>query len=214
MINQFFCIVVTTVTLIVAFWLKKYYEVDFLQSLRISAFAVVSISTGSGFSTYDFSVWGSFTTLLFLFLMLIGGCSGSSSCGLKIFRVQILIKSAVTLIKKIIQPRGVFIPTYNDREISEDVLNSVTGYFFLYIFIFATLSLILAFDGQGIITSLSGAAATLANVGPGLNETIGPSGNYSSISDFTKIFLCLGMLVGRLELFPILILLSPQLWKR
>jgi len=211
---QFFCIVVTTVTLIVAFWLKKYYEVDFLQSLRISAFAVVSISTGSGFSTYDFSVWGSFTTLLFLFLMLIGGCSGSSSCGLKIFRVQILIKSAVTLIKKIIQPRGVFIPTYNDREISEDVLNSVTGYFFLYIFIFATLSLILAFDGQGIITSLSGAAATLANVGPGLNETIGPSGNYSSISDFTKIFLCLGMLVGRLELFPILILLSPQLWKR
>ncbi|MAI76456.1 MAG: hypothetical protein CBC25_04575 [Pelagibacteraceae bacterium TMED65] len=211
---QFFCIIVTTVTFVVALWLKRYYEVDFLQSLRISTFAVVSISTGSGFSTYDFSVWGSFTTLLFLFLMLIGGCSGSSSCGLKIFRVQILIKSAVTLIKKIIQPRGVFIPTYNDREISEDVLNSVTGYFFLYVFIFGTLSLILAFDGQGIVTSLSGAAATLANVGPGLNETIGPSGNYSSISDFTKIFLCFGMLVGRLELFPILILLSPQLWKR
>ena len=146
--------------------------------------------------------------------MLIGGCSGSSSCGLKIFRVQILVKSASTLIKKIIQPRGVFISTYNDREISEDVLNSVTGYFFLYIFVFATLSLILAFDGQEIVTSLSGAAATLANVGPGLNETIGPSGNYSSISNFTKIFLCLGMLVGRLELFPILILLSPQLWKR
>ena len=130
---QFFCIVITTVTLIVAFWLKRYYEVDFLQSLRISAFAVVSISTGSGFSTYDFSVWGTFTTLLFLFLMLIGGCSGSSSCGLKIFRVQILVKSASTLIKRIIQPRGVFISTYNDREISEDVLNSVTGYFFLYI---------------------------------------------------------------------------------
>jgi trk system potassium uptake protein TrkH len=211
---QFFLILISFVTIIVAFWLKRYYEVDFFQSLRISTFAVVSISTGSGFSTYDFSVWGSFTTLLFLFLMLIGGCSGSSSCGLKVFRIQILIKSSLNLIKKIIQPRGVFIPTYNQREISEDVLTSVTGYFFLYIFIFAILSLILAFDGQEILTSLSGAAATLANVGPGLNESIGPSGNYSSISDFTKVFLCFGMLVGRLELFPILILLSPQLWKR
>jgi len=211
---QFFLVLILTVTIIVSFWLKKYYEVDFLQSLRISAFAVVSISTGSGFSTYDFSVWGSFTTLLFLFLMLIGGCSGSSSCGLKIFRIQILFKSAFTIIKKIIQPRGVFLPTYNSREISDDVLTSVTGYFFLYIFMFALLSLVLAFDGQEILTSLSGAAATLANVGPGLNESIGPSGNYSSISDFTKIFLCIGMLIGRLELFPILILLSPQLWKR
>ncbi len=211
---QFLLILISFVTIIVAFWLKRYYEVDFIQSLRISAFAVVSISTGSGFSTYDFSIWGSFTTLLFLFLMLIGGCSGSSSCGLKIFRVQILLKSSLTLIKKIIQPRGVFIPTYNNSEISEDILTSVTGYFFLYIFIFATLSLILAFDGQEILTSLSGAAATLANVGPGLNEMIGPSGNYSSISNFTKLFLCFGMLVGRLELFPILILLSPQLWRR
>ena len=211
---QFFLVLISLITITVAFWLKRYYEVDFFQSLRISAFAVVSISTGSGFSTYDFSVWGSFTTLLFLFLMLIGGCSGSSSCGLKIFRVQILIKSSLNIIKRIIQPRGVFIPTYNQREISEDILTSVTGYFFLYIFIFAILSLILAFDGQEILTSLSGAAATLANVGPGLNESIGPSGNYSSISDFTKIFLCLGMLIGRLELFPILILLSPQLWKR
>ena len=207
-------VLILIVTVIVSFWLKRYYEVDFFQSLRISAFAVVSISTGSGFSTYDFSVWGSFTTLLFLFLMLIGGCSGSSSCGLKIFRVQILIKSSLNLIKKIIQPRGVFLPTYNSREISEDILNSVTSYFFLYIFIFAALSLVLAYDGQQILTSLSGAAATLANVGPGLNEIIGPSGNYSSISDFTKLFLCLGMLIGRLELFPILILLSPQLWKR
>ncbi len=211
---RFFLFLIFVVTVIVAFWLKRYYEVDFFQSLRISAFAVVSISTGSGFSTYDFSVWGSFTTLLFLFLMLVGGCSGSSSCGLKVFRIQILIKSSVTLIKKIIQPRGVFLPTYNSREISEDVLSSVTGYFFLYIFVFVFLSLILAFDGQGIITSVSGAAAALANVGPGLNEVIGPSGNYSSISNFAKFFLCLGMLIGRLELFPILILLSPQLWKR
>ena len=211
---QFFLILISVITIFVSFWLKRYYEVDFLQSLRISSFAVVSISTGSGFSTYDFSVWGSFTTLLFLFLMLMGGCSGSSSCGLKIFRVQILIKSSLTLIKKIIQPRGVFLPTYNNREISEEILSSVTGYFFLYIFTFASLSLVLAFNDQEILTSLSGAAATLANVGPGLNEIIGPSGNYSSISDITKIFLCIGMLIGRLELFPILILLSPQLWKR
>ena len=211
---QFFLLLIFISIIIVSFWLKRYYEVDFLQALRISAFATISISTGSGFSTYDFSIWGSFTTLLFLFLMLTGGCSGSSSCGLKIFRIQILIKSSLTLIKKIIQPRGVFLPSYNSREISEEVLNSVTGYFFLYIFIFGFLSLLIAFDGQDILTALSGAAATLANVGPGLNESIGPSGNYAGISDITKLFMSLGMLVGRLELFPILILLSPQLWKR
>ena len=145
--------------------------------------------------------------------MLIGGCSGSSSCGLKIFRIQILLKSSLTLVKKIIQPRGVFLPSYNSREIGEEILTSVTGYFFLYIFIFGLLSLLIAFDGQDILTSLSGAAATLANVGPGLNDAIGPSGNYSTISDITKLFMCLGMLIGRLELFPILILLSPQLWR-
>ncbi len=210
---QFFLLIILISTIIVAFWLKRYYEVDFFQAFRISAFATISISTGSGFSTYDFSIWGSFTTLLFLFLMLIGGCSGSSSCGLKIFRIQILLKSSLTLVKKIIQPRGVFLPSYNSREIGEEILTSVTGYFFLYMFIFGLLSLLIAFDGQDILTSLSGAAATLANVGPGLNDAIGPSGNYSTISDITKLFMCLGMLIGRLELFPILILLSPQLWR-
>ena len=97
---QFFLLIIFISTIVVAFWLKRYYEVDFLQAFRISAFATISISTGSGFSTYDFSIWGSFTTLLFLFLMLVGGCSGSSSCGLKIFRVQILLKSSLTLVKK------------------------------------------------------------------------------------------------------------------
>ena len=204
----------STFFLIVTFWLTKYYEVDYFQALRISSFAVISIATGSGFSTYDFSTWGTFTTLLFLFIMLIGGCSGSSSCGLKIFRIQILIKSSLNLIKKIIQPRGIFIPTYNSREINEDILNSVTGYFFLYLLIFGVLTLILSFDGQDMLTALSGAAAAIANVGPGLNEIIGPAKNYSEISSFSKFFLCIGMLIGRLELFPILILLSPQLWKR
>tara|TARA_B100000683_G_C12447078_1_gene538556 strand:+ start:96 stop:1166 length:1071 start_codon:yes stop_codon:yes gene_type:complete len=211
---QFFIFFVGVITIVVTFWLKKYYEVDYLQSLRISLFAVVSISTGSGFSTYDFSVWGTFTTILFLFIMLIGGCSGSSSCGLKVFRIQILLRSSFVLIKKIIQPRGVFIPTYNRREIDQEILNSVTGYFFLYLMIFSSLTLILSFDGQDILTALSGAAAAIANVGPGLNDTIGPANNYYGISDFSKIFLCMGMLIGRLELFPILVLLSPQLWRK
>ena len=185
-----------------------------MQALRISCFAVISIATGSGFSTYDFSTWGTFTTLLFLFVMLIGGCSGSSSCGLKIFRIQILIKSSLNLIKKIIQPRGIFIPTYNSTEINEDILNSVTGYFFLYLLIFGFLTLILSFDGQDTLTALSGAAAAIAKVGPRINEIIGPAKNYYEITAFSKFFLCIGMLIGRLELFPILILLSAQLWKR
>ncbi len=211
---KFFLFLVGMITVIVTFWLKKYYEVDYIQALRISSFAVVSIATGSGFSTYDFSVWGTFTTILFLFIMLIGGCSGSSSCGLKIFRIQILLRSSLILIKKIIQPRGIFIPTYNSREIDQEVLNSVTGYFFLYLITFSSLTLILSFDGQDVLTSLSGAAASIANVGPGLSEIIGPANNYSGINSLSKLFLSLGMLIGRLELFPILVLLSPHLWRR
>ena len=211
---QFFIIFIILITVVIMFWLIKNYEVDYIQALRISSFSVISIATGSGFSTYDFTLWGTFATTLFLFIMLIGGCSGSSSCGLKIFRIQILLKSSVTLIKKIIQPRGVFIPTYNSTEISEDILNSVTGYFFLYLLIFSFLTLIISFDGQDFLTSLSGAAAALANVGPGLSEIIGPAGNYSNLSVLTKFSLCIGMLVGRLELFPLLILFSPELWKR
>ncbi len=211
---QFFLFFTGIIILVVMFWLKKNYEVDYLQSLRIASFSVISIATGSGFSTYDFTLWGTFTITLFLFIMLIGGCSGSSSCGLKVFRIQILLKSSSTLIKKIIHPRGVFIPNYNSSEISEEILNSVTGYFFLYLVVFGFLTLILSFDGQSLLTSLSGAAAAIANVGPGLSEMIGPSGNYSGMSEFSKFFLCIGMLIGRLELFPILILFSPELWKR
>ena len=135
------------------------------------------------------------------------------SCSLKIFRLQILIKSSLNLVKKIIQPRGVFIPSYNSREISEEILTSVTGYFFIYFYFwfFISSDSIRWSRSSNIIVWCS---RNLANVGPGLNEAIGPSGNYSAISDITKLFMCLGMLVGRLELFPILILLSPQLWKR
>ena len=145
--------------------------------------------------------------------MLVGGCSGSSSCGLKIFRMQILLKNAISLIRKIIQPRGVFIPSYNTKTIDNEVLSSVTGYFFLYIFTFGILTLILSFDELDILTALSGSAAALANVGPGLSEAIGPSGNYSGISNFSKICLTIGMLIGRLELYPILILFSPEFWR-
>ena len=211
-VHFFFCVVLS-LTFITSIWLQTYYEVNFFQAFRIASFSVVSITTGSGFSTYDFSVWGSFTTLILLFFMLIGGCSGSSSCGLKIFRLQILINNTFTLIKKIIQPRGVFIPTYNSKAISNEILTSVSGFVFLYIAIFCLLTLILAYDGLDIITSLSGSAAALANVGPGLSEVIGPSSNYKGLSDFSKIFLSFAMLIGRLELYPILILLSPNFWR-
>ena len=210
---RFFFFLILSLVILFTFWLQKYYEVSFFQALRISSFSIVSITTGSGFSTYDFSIWGSFTTLILLFFMLIGGCSGSSSCGLKIFRLQILLNNTFSLIKKMIQPRGVFIPTYNSKPINTEILTSVTGFFFLYIVVFSFLTLILAYDGLDIITALSGSAAALANVGPGLSELIGPSSNYSGLSNFSKIFLSFAMLVGRLELYPVLILLSPTFWR-
>lgn len=210
---KFFFSMIFLLIIIITLWLQKYYEVNFFQALRISAFSIVSVSTGSGFSTYDYSTWGSFTTLILLFFMLIGGCSGSSSCGLKIFRMQILIKNTHALIRKTIQPRGVFIPSYNSKAINDEVLTSVTGFFYLYVMIFGILTLILAYDGLDVLTSLSGAAAALANVGPGLTDLIGPSSNYGNLSDFSKIFLSFAMLVGRLELYPVIILLTPAFWR-
>ena len=127
---QFFFVTILILVFVTTFWLQKYYEVSFVQALRIASFSIISVTTGSGFSTYDFSTWGSFTTIILLFFMLIGGCSGSSSCGLKVFRLQILLKNAISLVKKIIQPRGVFIPSYNSKSISLDVLSAVTGFFF------------------------------------------------------------------------------------
>ena len=145
--------------------------------------------------------------------MVIGGCAGSTTCGIKIFRLQILYQTAKIQIFKLLNPHGVSVAKYNKIPISEAITSSVMGYFFMFIISYVLFTLILSFLGNDFLTSISGAATSLANVGPGLGNVIGPSKTFAGLSDITKWVLILGMLIGRLELLSVIIILTPSFWK-
>jgi len=188
-------------------------EHSFLENLRISTFNVVSILSGTGYVTSDFSMWGKFPLIFFLFLMFIGGCAGSTTCGIKIFRFQILGSFIINQIKKLVYPHGVFSIKYNNEKISNKFIYSIITFIFLYFFIFFILATLLSINGLDFVTALSGSASAISNVGPGLGDVIGPDGNYSNLPDFSKLSLSFGMLLGRLELFAVLVLFFPSFWK-
>ena len=187
---------------------------NFFSSLRVSIFNVVSIVTGTGFGTDDFSRWGGFATTLLLILMFMGGCAGSTTCGLRMARIQVLIANAKTQVLKLLTPHAVIIPYYNKKPIPESVTESVMGFFFLYILVFIIISCLLGSLGLDFMTSLSGAASAIGNVGPGLGEMIGPNGTYAEIPNLGKLILCLGMILGRLEIFAILVMFTSSFWKK
>ena len=186
---------------------------NFLSNLRISAFNVVSILSGTGYVTADFDIWGKFSLVFFLILMFIGGCAGSTACGIKIFRIQILWLFIVNQIKKSIYPRGVFPLSYNKGKIGKRFISSIISFIFLYFLIFFLAAMLLSLTGLDFVTSFSGAATAISNVGPGLGEIIGPSGNFNELSNIAKWILSFSMLLGRLEIFALLILFFPGFWK-
>jgi len=183
-------------------------------TLRSISFNVVSILTGTGYVTQDFDTWGSFPLIFFLVLMFIGGCAGSTACGIKIFRVQILYLFLKNQLKKIIYPRGIFILKYDNNNINDKFISSIISFIFLYIIIFFIITAMLSLSGLDFTTSISGAATSISNVGPGLGELIGPNGNFSQLTNFSKWVLSFGMILGRLELFAILVLFLPSFWKK
>lgn len=188
-------------------------DIGIFRALRESAFNVVSIITGTGYATKDFSAWGPFALVIFLFLMFVGGCAGSTTCGIKIFRFQVLYATAVTQMRKLLQPHGVFLAYYNGKPIPDDVGSSVMSFFFLYAVSFAALAIGLGLIGLDFLTAISGAATAISNVGPGLGSTIGPSGAFITLPDSAKWLLSFGMLLGRLELFTIFVFLAPSFWR-
>jgi trk system potassium uptake protein TrkH len=200
-------------TIIIALNLFIKEQGNFFSNLRISAFNVVSILSGTGYVTTDFNLWGNFSLVFFLLLMFIGGCAGSTTCGIKIFRIQILWLFIINEIKKSIYPRGVFPLSYNKEKISKRFMSSIISFIFLYFLIFFLVAMLLSFTGLDFITSFSGAATAISNVGPGLGEMIGPSGNFRELSNFAKWTLSFAMLLGRLEIFTLLVLLFPGFWK-
>ena len=206
-------ILIISVLLIFMYLMLNNKEYGFLENLRISTFNVVSILSGTGYVTADFSLWGKFPLIFFLFLMFVGGCAGSTTCGIKVFRFQILGHFILNQIKKLVYPRGIFSMKYNNEKISNTFIYSIITFVFLYFFIFFILAALLSLNGLDFVTALSGSASAISNVGPGLGEIIGPNGNFSDLPNFSKLSLSLGMLLGRLELFAVLVLFFPSFWK-
>jgi len=183
------------------------------HSLREALFNVTSIITGTGYASVDYQLWGGFPVVLFFFLGLIGGCAGSTCCSIKVFRYQLLFASIKSQIAKIHSPHGIFTPRYDGRPVTDDVLYSVMAFFVTFIVTLGILSVLLGMTGLDMVTSLSGAATALANIGPGLGPIIGPSGNFSSLNDTAKWLLFFAMLIGRLEIMVVFAILTLNFWR-
>lgn len=211
-VQAFLGLVVFLICLMVV-WLMFQQNFGVSQALRYASFNIVSILTGTGYTTSDFGLWGSFAISLFFIIMFIGGCAGSTSCGIKIFRFQVLAETIKTQINKLTRPNGVFKPKYNNLPLSDNVISSVMSFLFLFFLTFVVLSIALAFTGLDFITAVSGAGTALSNVGPGLGQVIGPSGTFQPLPDSAKWLLSFGMLLGRLELFTVLVLFTPAFWR-
>ena len=182
-------------------------------NIRSIFFNVISILTGTGYVNAKFDEWGGFSLVLFLGLMFIGGCAGSTTCGIKIFRIQILYSFISNHIKKIIYPKGIFVLKYDQNPVDNKFIASIISFIYMYLIIFFLITALLSLTGLDFITSISGAATSISNVGPGLGSVIGPNGNFSSLPDISKWILTLGMILGRLELFAILVLFLPSFWR-
>ncbi|MBA3813378.1 MAG: TrkH family potassium uptake protein [Alphaproteobacteria bacterium] len=194
-------------------WLWVTARYDLIDSLRYGTFTVVSIASTTGFTTTDFSTWGSFALIFIFLLMFVGGCTGSTAGGIKIFRYQILFTAAKGQIFQLRRPHGVFVPLYNNQKLREKDFMSVLAFFALYIFCYAALALSLSLCGLDVISCLSGSATILGNVGPGLGTQIGSAGDYGGLPDVVKWISMFGMLLGRLELLTLLILFTPSFWR-
>ena len=205
----FLLVIITLVT--AGLWFSGRH--DFADSLRHGAFSVVSIVTTTGFATTDYTLWGNVATGLFFGLTFIGGCTGSTSGGMKIFRFEVMARMFRGHFLHLLYPRGVFVRMYAGRVLPDDVIGSVVVYFAIFFACYSALTIALMALDLDFLTSASAAVASLSNVGPGLGPIVGPASNYGSLPDAAKWLLCFAMLLGRLELFTVLILFMPQFWR-
>ena len=188
---------------------KSIFEIQ----LRAIIFNVVSILTGTGYVTKEFDQWGNFPLIFFLLLMFIGGCAGSTTCGIKVFRVHMLYFFLKNQLLKIIYPRAIINLKYNNDIVQDKLIASIISFIYLYIIIFFVISALLTLTGLNFITAVSGAASSISNVGPGLGNEIGPNSNYASLPSVSKWILSAGMILGRLEIFAILVIFLPSFWR-
>ena len=199
---------------IIAIWLSLKLDVNLIESIRISAFNVISIITGTGYSTEDFSEWGSFAISMLFIFMLIGGCTGSTTGGIKIFRIQILWQVILQQIQKVIRPHQILKITYSKAVIDDKTTLSILAIIFLFIISIIIIAGLLYWMGLDLLTAFSAAATSIAVVGPGLSNEIGPLGNFSNLPNQAKWLLSVAMIIGRLEFLAVLILIMPSFWRK
>ncbi|MCD6036014.1 MAG: potassium transporter TrkH [Rickettsiales bacterium] len=211
-VRWFILIIIFSVGIIVL-WLVARDEMPFLQALRHTLFNVVSIITTTGFASVDYGLWGTFVVAFLFMLTVVGGCTGSTSGGIKIFRFNILYNTANSQVAHLVSPNAIYRAYFNGKPVTEEVKASVMSFFILFAFCYLVLAVLLSLTGLDFLTSMSGAATALANVGPGFGDVIGPVGNFSTLNDPAKWFLTAGMLIGRLEIFTVLVLFTPQFWR-
>ena len=212
-VKGFFFLLLASI-FIIAIWLNTKLNFNFIDALRVSAFNVISIITGTGYSTEDFSKWGGFAIGLLFIFMLVGGCTGSTTGGIKIFRIQILFKVIIQQIQKVIRPHQIVKITYSKALIDDKTTLSILALIFLFIASVFIIAAILYFIGLDLLTAFSAAATSIAVVGPGLSAEIGPTGNFNSLPNQAKWVLSAAMIIGRLEFLAVLILIMPSFWKR
>lgn len=211
-VQGFFKILISSI-LIIILYLSFLEDFDFFSSLRSVIFNVTSILTGTGFSTDSYDNWGTPVIVVFLCITFIGGCAGSTTCGIKVFRIQVIFKNSKQMIEKLISPNRVTNHKYNGENLSLEIIESVMTFLFIFILTFFLISLILALTGLDLLTSMSASATSISNVGPGLGNIIGPNFNFSELSNIAKWVLSFGMLAGRLEFLTFLVIFSKSFWK-
>ena len=208
-----FLLLLVLCSLLITAWLALSEGLGLANSLRLAVFNVVSVATTTGYATADYTAWGSFPTGAFLLLIFAGGCTGSTSGAIKTFRYQILLLMAHEQLRRLVMPHAAFRRRYNGQHVPEDIIPSVLAFLAVYLISTCVLALGLGALGLDLVTSLSGAATAIGNVGPGIGPLIGPAGNFAALPDAAKWLLSAGMLLGRLELFTVLVLFTPFFWR-
>lgn len=209
----FFWLVVW-VTAIMTLYLWQRDLFSFMDALRISCFNIVSVLTTTGFGLGDFGTWGPLASIVFIVLLALGACSGSTAGGLKIFRVQVAFALFRKQMRQLMHPSAVFPQKYNGRTVNDAIIRSMISFVLAYFAIILVIAALLAAIGLDPLTSISSSITAVANVGPGMGPVVGPSTNFASLPESAKWLLSFGMLLGRLEILTVAVLFFPSFWRQ
>lgn len=210
---RFYLTITVSVTLLLVFLNQGTVYTSWIDNLRYSAFQTTSILTTTGFGTADFELWPVLTQYLLVFMMFVGGCAGSTGGGMKVARLLLLFKHGTVQLYRLIHPRAIRLVKLGDQPVAPDVMQSILGFFALFMGVFVTASFLMAASGMDLVSAAAAVIATLGNIGPGLGS-VGPVDNFAAVPEFGKGVLILCMLLGRLELFTVLVLFLPSFWRK